>query len=105
MRQVGRQRGGGDDVAPDRDDPAPQPRDQPIAVAIGRYQDIARLDNTAGCTDFEAAATPNFDPSCRRVVKEMCAAIPSHSREAGEILGRVQAPALLEKQGAMVEGG
>ena len=105
MRLVCSQRLGGDDVAPDRDHSTPQPRNEPITVAIRGHQDIAGLDVAAWSADIKTATPPSLDAGRRRVLVEVGAAIPSHPCEAGEILGRVQAAALLEEQRAVVERG
>src|SRR5438132_2476798 len=78
VRLVCSQRLGGDDVAPDRDHSTPQPRNEPITVAIGGHQDIAGLDVAAWSADVKPATPPRLDAGRRRVLVAVGGALPSH---------------------------
>ena len=87
--QVVGERLGGDDVAPDRDDPAAQRRRDAVGVAVRGDEDVARPDRAAVGLDDEAAVRLAPDrPRANALVQVRAGAI-GRGGQPGEIAARV----------------
>ena len=100
--EIRRERLGGDDVAPDRHDPAADARGGAVRVPVRRDEDVPGEDRAPARLDHEPPVALAPDPEDRRPLVEIGAGPLGEPDEAGEPLGRMEDPAGIDRQAAVV---